>query len=244
MRPNRSTLSVTCSHSVASDAQRRSIRAQAISIGLAISPFGLAFGALCAESGIGVWEALGFSSIVFGGSSQFAAVSVLADDGTVIAAITAGLLLNLRSLAFGVSMAPSLKGSFLWRAGVSQLMIDESTAIGSSQATHELRRYGYLWGGLSVFVLWNATTLIGVSVLSEAESLITDLGIDATIPAAFLGLIWNKLENTKHRAVAVIGAITALILIPFTPAGIPVIAAASAIIWVRPWVVREGDNYE
>ena len=229
---------------VASDAQRRSIRAQAISIGLAIAPFGLAFGALCAESGIGVWEALGFSSIVFGGSSQFAAVSVLADDGTVIAAITAGLLLNLRSLAFGVSMAPSLKGSFLWRAGVSQLMIDESTAIGSSQATHELRRYGYLWGGLSVFVLWNATTLIGVSVLSEAESLITDLGIDATIPAAFLGLIWNKLENTKHRAVAVIGAITALILIPFTPAGIPVIAAATAIIWVRPWVVREGDNYE
>ena len=229
---------------VASDAQRRSIRAQAISIGLAISPFGLAFGALCAESGIGVWEALGFSSIVFGGSSQFAAVSVLADDGTVIAAITAGLLLNLRSLAFGVSMAPSLKGSFLWRAGVSQLMIDESTAIGSSQATHELRRYRYLWGGLSVFVLWNATTLIGVSVLSEAESLITDLGIDATIPAAFLGLIWNKLENTKHRAVAVIGAITALILIPFTPAGIPVIAAASAILWVRPWVVREGDIYE
>ena len=98
---------------VASDAQRRSIRAQAISIGLAISPFVLAFGALCAESGIGVWEALGFSSLVFGGSSQFAAVSVLADDGTVIAAVTAGLLLNLRSLAFGVSMAPSLKGSLL-----------------------------------------------------------------------------------------------------------------------------------
>lgn len=229
---------------VASDAQRRSIRAQAISIGLAISPFGLAFGALCAESGIGVWEALGFSSLVFGGSSQFAAVSVLADDGTVIAAVTAGLLLNLRSLAFGVSMAPSLKGSLLWRAGVSQLMIDESTAIGSSQSTHALRRYGYLWGGLSVFVLWNATTLIGVSVLSEAESLITDLGIDATIPAAFLGLIWNKLENVKHRVVALIGAITALILIPITPAGIPVIAAASAIIWVRPWIVREGDNYE
>ena len=229
---------------VASDAQRRSIRAQAISIGLAISPFGLAFGALCAESGIGVWEALGFSSLVFGGSSQFAAVSVLADDGTVIAAVTAGLLLNLRSLAFGVSMAPSLKGSLLWRAGVSQLMIDESTAIGSSQTTHELRRYGYLWGGLSVFVLWNATTLIGVSVLSEAESLITDLGIDATIPAAFLGLIWNKLENARHRVVALIGAITALILVPITPAGIPVIAAASAIIWVRPWLVREGDNYE
>ena len=227
-----------------SDAQRRSIKAQAISIGLAIAPFGLAFGALCAESGIGVWEALGFSSIVFGGSSQFAAVSVLADDGTIIAAITAGLLLNLRSLAFGVSMAPSLKGSLLWRAGISQLMIDESTAIGSSQNTHELRRYGYLWGGLSVFVLWNVTTLIGVSLLANADSLVTDLGIDATIPAAFLGLIWNKLEHATHRTVAFIGSLLAIILIPFTPAGIPVIASAFSIIWVRPWIIQEEDSYE
>ena len=227
-----------------SDALRRSIRAQAISIGLAIAPFGLAFGALCAESGIGVWEALGFSSIVFGGSSQFAAVSVLADDGTIIAAITAGLLLNLRSLAFGVSMGPSLNGRFLWRAGISQLMIDESTAIGSAQDTHELRRYGYMWGGLSVFVLWNTTTVIGVSVLSEAESLITDLGIDATIPAAFLGLIWNKLEDGVHRAIALLGSLLALILIPFTPAGIPVIAAAFSIIYVRPWITKETGNDE
>ncbi|MBT95923.1 MAG: hypothetical protein CL431_08140 [Acidimicrobiaceae bacterium] len=227
-----------------SDAQRRSIKAQAISIGLAIAPFGLAFGALCAESGIGVWEALGFSSIVFGGSSQFAAVSVLADDGTIIAAITAGLLLNLRSLAFGVSMAPSLKGSLLWRAGISQLMIDESTAIGSSQNTHELRRYGYLWGGLSVFVLWNVTTLIGVSLLANADSLVTDLGIDATIPAAFLGLIWNKLEHATHRTVAFIGSLLAMILIPFTPAGIPVIASAFSIIWVRPWIIQEENSYE
>ena len=227
-----------------SDALRRSIRAQAISIGLAIAPFGLAFGALCAESGIGVWEALGFSSIVFGGSSQFAAVSVLADDGTIIAAITAGLLLILRSLAFGVSMASSQNGPFLWRAGISQLMIDESTAIGSAQDTDELRRYGYMWGGLSVFVLWNTTTLIGVSVLSDAESLITDLGIDATIPAAFLGLIWNKLEDGVHRTIALLGSLHALILIPFTPAGIPIIAAASSIIYVRPWVTKETDNDE
>ena len=227
-----------------SDALRRSISAQAISIGLAIAPFGLAFGALCAESGIGVWEALGFSSIVFGGSSQFAAVSVLADDGTIIAAITAGLLLNLRSLAFGVSMASSLNGPFLWRAGISQLMIDESTAIGSAQDTHELRRYGYMWGGLSVFVLWNTTTLIGVSVLSDAEALITDLGIDATIPAAFLGLIWNKLEDGVHRAIALLGSLLALILIPFTPAGIPVIAAAFSIIYVRPWITKETGNDE
>ena len=66
------------------DSIRRSIRAKALSIGLAISPFGLAFGALCADAGISMWEAFGFSALVFGGSSQFAAVTVLADDGTCL----------------------------------------------------------------------------------------------------------------------------------------------------------------
>ena len=226
------------------DTVRRSIRAQALSIGLAISPFGLAFGVFCTDAGISMWEALGFSALVFGGSSQFAAVSVLADDGTVIAAVTAGLLLNLRSLAFGVSMAASLKGTFLWRACVSQLMIDESTAVASAQTVPEHRRYGYMWGGLSVFVLWNLTTLIGVSALSETESLIGDLGIDATIPAAFLGLIWGKLEDSTHRTIGVLGALLALILIPFTPSGIPVIAAAGAVLWAQPWKAKKGKSSE
>jgi predicted branched-subunit amino acid permease len=101
-----------------------------------------------------------------------------------------------------------------------------------------------LWGGLSVFVLWNVTTLIGVSLLANADSLVTDLGIDATIPAAFLGLIWNKLEHATHRTVAFIGSLLAMILIPFTPAGIPVIASAFSIIWVRPWIIQEENSYE
>ena len=58
---------------------RRKIRMQAISVSFAV-PFGAAFGALCTEAGLGTWEALGFSSFVFGGSSQFAAVTVLAEE--------------------------------------------------------------------------------------------------------------------------------------------------------------------
>ncbi len=215
---------------------RRKIRMQAISVGFAVAPFGAAFGALCTDAGLGTWEALGFSSFVFGGSSQFAAVTVLAEGGTIVAAV-----LNLRSLAFGVVMAPSLQGSLLWRALTSQLMIDEATAVGSSQESHALRRYGYLWAGLSVFFLWNFMTWVGVALLSGTGTLIEDLGIDATIPAAFLGLVWPKFSSNDHRKLAVIGIVLAFILVPFVPPGIPVIAAASAVIFLRPWNV-EGDD--
>tara|TARA_B100000953_G_scaffold171839_1_gene141615 strand:+ start:2726 stop:3412 length:687 start_codon:yes stop_codon:yes gene_type:complete len=221
---------------------RRKIRIQAISVGLAVAPFGAAFGALCTEAGLGTWEALGFSSFVFGGSSQFAAVTVLAEGGTIVAAVIAGLLLNLRSLAFGVAMAPSLRGSLLWRALTSQLMIDEATAVGSSQQSHALRRYGYLWAGFSVFIFWNFMTWVGVALLSGAGTLIEDLGIDATIPAAFLGLVWPKLSSREHQIVAGIGAVVAFLLVPVVPPGIPVIAAASAVLFLRPW--KEQVNHE
>ena len=221
---------------------RRKIRIQAISVGLAVAPFGAAFGALCTEAGLGTWEALGFSSLVFGGSSQFAAVTVLAEGGTIIAAVIAGLLLNLRSLAFGVAMAPSLQGSLLWRALTSQLMIDEATAVGSSQESHSLRRYGYIWAGLSVFVFWNFMTWVGVALLSGTGTLIQDLGIDATIPAAFLGLVWPKLSSKEHQIIAGVGAALAFLLVPFVPPGIPVIAAASAVLLLRPWKKRSSHE--
>lgn len=218
--------------------ERRRIRAQAVSIALAVSPFGVAFGVVCAEAGLSDWEALGFSSLVFSGSAQFAAVSVLSDGGGAVAAATAGLLLNLRSLAFGVAMAGALKGPLWWRALVSQLMIDESTAVGSVQRTDQLRRYGYLAGGLAVFVLWNLSTVLGVSVLSSSEELIVDLGIDATIPAAFLALLWGRLADREQRGLAAAGALIALILVPITPAGVPIIAAAAAVLIARPWVTE------
>lgn len=197
---------------------------------------------VCAEAGLSVWEAVGFSTLVFGGSSQFAAVTVLSDGGTAAAAVTAGLLLNLRSLAFGVAMAPALRGPLWWRALVSQLMIDESTAVGSAQSEDRWRRYGYLAGGLSVFVLWNLTTLLGVSVLSSSEALITDLGIDATIPAAFLALLWPRLSRPDQRTVALAGGAVALALVPVSPAGVPIITAAAALGLVRPWRPPGGDR--
>ena len=221
-------------------AERREIHRQALSIALAVSPFGVAFGVVCAEAGLSVWQALGFSTLVFSGAAQFAAVSVLADGGGAVAAVTAGLLLNLRSLAFGVAMAGSLRGPVWWRALAAQLMIDESTAVGTVQATDALKRYGYLVGGLGVFVLWNLTTVLGVSVLSSSEELITDLGIDATIPAAFLALLWPRLHDREQRLVAAAGALVAVLLVPVSPAGVPIIAAAAAVILAKPWRAPEG----
>lgn len=186
----------------------------------------MAFGIAASEAGLAVWQTSAFSLLVFTGSAQFAAVGVLGDGGAVAAAITAGLLLNLRSLAFGVIMAPALRGSLGRRALWSQLMIDESTAIGSARTDPDLRRYGFLWCGAATFLVWNLTTLLGATALPSADDLVTDWGIDAAIPAVFLALLWPRLSDSAQWRCAAAGALLAMALAPVAPPGVPIVAAA------------------
>lgn len=214
-------------------ATRRHLRRMAASITAAVAPFGIVFGAAASTAGLSLWAAIGYSVFVFGGSSQFAAVEILGDGGSVPAAAVAGLLLNVRSLAFGVIMAPALGGAVWRRALMSQLMIDESTAVGTASEDVQLRRYGYLAGGIGVFVVWNLTTIVGFWLFSGAGDLIRDLGLDVAGPAAFLALLWPRLSDRRQLVVAVSGAVIAVALVPFAAPGLPILASMSAVLVAR-----------
>jgi len=213
--------------------RRRQIQRQAVSIALALAPFGVVFGVACAQAGLGIAEAVGFSALVFTGSAQFAAVGVLDDGGGVAAAIAAGLLLNIRCLAFGLVLAPALTGPPGVRALLSQLVIDESTAVATAQDDHRWRRYGFLAGGLAVFTVWNLTTVAGVVLAAGDDAFITDLGLDAAPAAAFLALLWPRLVGSggsDGRRIAAAGAAVAAATIPLAPPGVPILLAGLGIL--------------
>jgi predicted branched-subunit amino acid permease len=207
------------------DAIRRALRFRAASITVAVAPFGIVFGAAASRSGLSLLEAIGFSVLVFAGGAQFAAVEILGDGGSIASAAVAGLLLNVRLLAFGVIMAPALTGAWWQRALMSQLMVDESTAVGSSATDLRDRKYGYLVGGLGIFVVWNLTTIVGFLVFSEAENLITDFGLDTAAPAAFLALLWPRLADRRQLVTAISGAAIAIALVPVAAPGFPILAS-------------------
>jgi predicted branched-subunit amino acid permease len=206
-----------------------------LSVALAVTPFGVAFGIAATEAGLAVWQTSAFSLLVFTGSAQFAAVDVIGDGGSALSAIAAGALLNLRSLAFGVVMAGALRGPWWKRALWSQLMIDESTAVGSGQTDPAMRRYAYLVGGGAVFVSWNISTLVGAAALSSSGDLVTTWGLDAAIPAAFLALLWPRLADRSQRDSALLGAAIALVVLPVAPPGVPILAAGLGVLagWRR-----------
>ena len=150
------------------------------------------------------------------------------------------MLLNVRSLAFGVVLAPTLDGPRWKRALLAQLVIDESTAISTVQDEPRWRRYGFLAGGLAVFVVWNLTTLLGVALASMSDTFITDWGLDAAAPAAFLALVWprvsdpgsGRLRDGAALRIALLGGAIATLAVPFTPAGIPILLSGLGVLAV------------
>ena len=87
-------------------------------------------------------------------------------------------------------------------------------------------RTGFLSTGLAVFVFWNLATL-GGAVAGTALGDPSTYGLDAAVGAAFLALLWPRLDSTLNRVVGLLSITLALGLVPITTAGVPVLAAAA-----------------
>src|SRR4051794_17893750 len=75
----------------------------------------LSFGVVAQSAGLSPCEAIAMSAIVFAGSAQFTAIAIIAQGGTVAAAVLAAALVNSRFLPMGVALGPSLPGGPLRR---------------------------------------------------------------------------------------------------------------------------------
>jgi 4-azaleucine resistance transporter AzlC len=199
----------------------------AIPLAIAIGLFGVSFGVLSASTGgMGALPAIVMSATTFAGSAQFAAASVLAGGGGPVTAILAALLLNARYLPIGVSVARFMLGGRVARFVQSQLVVDESWAI-AARGGGEFDPHRLVGAGVVLWCAWVAGTVIGV-LGGEALGDPAALGLDAAFPALFLALLLPQLDGRRARAAAALGAAIAVVLVPFSPAGVPIIVAAGA----------------
>jgi 4-azaleucine resistance transporter AzlC len=199
----------------------------ALPLALAVGLFGVSFGVLSATTGgMGALPAVIMSATTFAGSAQFAAASILAGSGQPIAAVAAALLLNARYLPIGISVARVLSGGPVRRFFKAQLVVDESWAI-AARGGGEFAAGRHIGAGLVLWLSWVGGTIIGV-IGGEALGDPMALGLDAAFPALFLALLASQLAGRGAVAAAMLGAGIAIVLTPFTPPGVPIIAASAA----------------
>lgn len=188
----------------------------------------LSFGVLAREAGFSAVQAIVTSAIVFAGSAQFAAVSVILGGGGLAPAVAAAGLMNARFLAMGVALAPSLPGGPLKRAAQGQTVVDASW-VHANRGDGTFDRWLLFGSTAPQYVTWFAGTVVGALVgdgLFDPER----LGLDAIFPAFFFVLLIGELSDPRRRLVALVGGVIALALVPFTPPGVPILAASAAAV--------------
>lgn len=195
-------------------------------LAVAVVGFGISFGVLAKTAGMGTVAPIAMSMTTFAGSAQFAAASILDGGGTVVSAITAAVLLNARYGPIGVSVAPYLSGSWWSRFLHAQLTVDESWAI-AAEGDGRFNPRVLLGAGVTLYTAWVAGTVLGVA-FGDVIGDPSQWGLDAAFPALFLALLVPQLRDRRSIQAAVLGAAIALALTPFTPAGVPIIAASAA----------------
>jgi predicted branched-subunit amino acid permease len=214
---------------------QQSVKSVSLGVGFATGLYGISFGALAVAAGLDVWQAMALSLLMFSGGSQFAFIGVIATGAGFVPAIISAWLLGVRNGFYAIRMNPILSVPTIIRPIAAQLTIDESNAVSLSQEPDQKKeRQGFWLTGIAVFVFWNLFTFIG-ALAGSAIGDPSDFGLDAAAAAAFLGLIWPRLNQSRLLLLAVLAAFMATTLSVVLPAGIPVLL--TALLAVGFWVV-------
>lgn len=200
-----------------------------------------------AGSGLSLLQTCALSLLVFTGASQFALVGALAAGGGAVTAAAGAFFLGVRHAFYGLRLSQLLALPRAVRPFAAQWVIDETTAVSLAQPTRRAARIGFLVTGLSLYVLWNLTTLLG-ALGADAIGDTKAWGLDAAGPAVFLALLAPMLRTGTERAVAALAVLLGLGLLPVLPAGVPVLVAALAaplVLWAHGrGIASRGDVEE
>ncbi|MEU3599845.1 AzlC family ABC transporter permease [Streptomyces sp. NPDC006798] len=205
----------------------------ALGVGVAVGLSGFAFGVTAAGSGLTLLQTCALSLLVFTGASQFALVGALAAGGNPFTAAAGAFFLGIRNAFYGLRLSQLLALPRAVRPFAAHWVIDETTAVALAQPGRRAARLGFTVTGLTLYVLWNATTLLG-ALGAEAIGDTDAWGLDAAGPAVFLALLAPMLRTTTERAVAGLAVLLVVMALPVLPAGVPVLVAAFAapvVLW-------------
>jgi predicted branched-subunit amino acid permease len=227
-------------------------------LALPIAAVGMSFGLLAGPL-LGAVPSILMSAVVWSGTAQFAALSILTSGGGTALAAGAGLLANTRFLPMGFALAPSMSGGPLRRLLRGALLADASFVIGH-RGGGRFDVGAVAWAAPVQYVTWLGGTVVGVAgaaVIGDPSR----WGLDVLFPVFYLSLLLPDLfpehvqagvRRARRQAdrassrgpassrdlrpiiAAVLAAAITLVLTPIAPPGVPVlVAAAAALIGLR-----------
>lgn len=179
-------------------------------------PFGIVYGTLAVSSGLSVAATLAMSLLVFAGSAQFVAASLVASGTSLTVILLTTLIINLRHILYSASLLPFVRHlPQRWRITLAFWLTDESFAVVHRHyllhdAPLALKHWYFLGSCLAMYSLWFVCTLLGV-LLGQALPSLGDWGLDFAMVATFIGIVVPLLRNRPMIVAALVASAVAVV---------------------------------
>ena len=185
-----------------------------------VVPFGIIFGVIGMELGIGPYMTFGMSIIVFGGASQIVLLQLFSGGASSLVILSSVGAVNSRHLLYGAVLSEHLSGlKFIWKVIISYVLVDQAFAVSNEyfkkNKRNKIKHYHLLATGFTCWTIWQISTFAGIALGSIIPE---ELGLKFAIPITFLALLINDFKKFKNVIVMLVSGLIAAFgynLIPF-----------------------------
>ncbi|MDC3404050.1 AzlC family ABC transporter permease [Candidatus Pelagibacter sp.] len=197
-----------------------------------VFPFGIIYGVIGMELGIGPYMTLGLSIIIFGGASQIVLLQLFSGGASSLVILSSVGAINSRHLLYGAVLSEYLSTLKLtWKIILSYVMVDQAFAVSNTyfknNRKNKNKHFHLLGAGFTCWTIWQVSTILGIVLGSVVPE---ELGLSFTISLTFLALLIHDFRKFKNIIVMLVSGIVATIgfnSIPFK--AYIIVAALSAL---------------
>ncbi|MBS5997863.1 AzlC family ABC transporter permease [Corynebacterium marquesiae] len=193
---------------------------RAAAIGLI--PLGLAFGLLMVQSGFSWWWTPIFSIVIYAGSMEFLAISMVT-GATAVASLVTGFMVNFRHIFYGLTFPRHRIHSRLGRAYSTYALTDETYAIVSSLPTDD-RPTGARILTIQIFcqALWVGSGIVGARAGQVIPSTVQRM--EFALVALFVVLAIDSFRNNQDFSLPLSAAMMRILAAAFAPGQLLMVA--------------------
>lgn len=175
-------------------------------IAVGVVPLGLAFGVLMVQTGFDWWWTPIFSIVIYAGSMEFLAISMVTGGVTPAVAAVTGFMVNFRHIFYGLTFPRDEIRNRFGRAYSTYALTDESYAV-LSAFPRGSRPSGAFVFTVQLFcqVLWVVSGIIGALAGQAIPPSVK--GLDFALVALFIVLAIDSFQNNMDYSLPLSAAV-------------------------------------
>lgn len=183
---------------------------------LGLIPLGLAFGLLMVQSGFSWWWTPIFSIIIYAGSMEFLAISMVTGGVSALSSLLTGFMVNFRHIFYGLTFPRKRINSPVGKAYSTYALTDETYAIVSALPREE-RPTGTRILSIQIFcqILWVGGGLVGALAGQVIPSSVE--GMEFALVALFVVLAMDSFRNNQDLSLPLSAAVLGILAVFITP---------------------------